>query len=166
MLLWIGYQWAPLVPTLDLQNISNALKPLVRSPQVDAVRPCTTLAWLAFFKLWELAAGKPCPPGHGDGGGPLASSAPSCSSSAPASQRRMRSRWAWPWFACPGASTPWPVPVLSIAMFISLAASGLAPYEPLGQAQAFHWIPFTGMLQGSMGTNLLNLAEKASSLAP
>ena len=64
------------------------------------------------------------------------------------------------------ACLPWrqhamAVPVLSIAMFISLAASGLAPYEPLGQAQAFHWIPFTGMLQGSMGTNLLNLAEKS-----
>ena len=161
MLLWIGYQWAPLVPTLDLQNISNALKPLVRSPQVDAVRALhTTLAWLAFFKLWELAAGKTLST-------PVMAMAAlgivgaklfivGASISATNALALGLALVCLPWRQHAMA-----VPVLSIAMFISLAASGLAPYEPLGQAQAFHWIPFTGMLQGSMGTNLLNLAEKS-----
>lgn len=161
MLLWIGYQWFPLVPTLDLQNIINALKPLVRSPQVDAVRTLyTALAWLAFFKLWELAAGKTLSTpvmamaALGIVGAKLVIVGASIS---PTNAIALGLA-----LVClPWRQHDMAVPVLSIAMFISLLTSGLAPFEPLSQPQTFHWIPFTGMLQGSMGTNLLNLAEKS-----
>ena len=122
---------------LDLQNISNALKPLVRSPQVDAARALhTTLAWLAFFKLWELAAGKTLST-------PVMAMAAlgivgaklfivGASISATNALALGLALVCLPWRQHAMA-----VPVLSIAMFISLAASGLAPYEPLGQAQAW-----------------------------
>ena len=161
MLLWLGYQWFPLVPTLDLQNSINALKPLLRAPQVDVARALhTALAWLAFFKLWDIAAGKGTPT--------LAMAATALAilgaklfiagaGISPANAIGLGIA-----LAC----LPWrqhgmALPVLIVAIFISLLASGLAPYEPLSQAQAFHWIPFTGMLEGSMGANLLNLIEKS-----
>lgn len=60
----------------------------------------------------------------------------------------------------PWRHRPTTLPALTIAMFISLLASGLAPFDPLSQPKTFLWMPFSGMLQGSMSVNLLNLLEK------
>ncbi|MBS0468342.1 MAG: VanZ family protein [Proteobacteria bacterium] len=160
MLLWLGYQWFPLVPTIDLQNMINAVKPLVRTPQLDAVRALhTALAWLAFFKLWQLASGQRTPA--------LALAlAALCILGAKlvivgASISLTNAVGLGLALAC----LPWrqhsaALPVLIIAMLVSLLASGLAPFALSDMPQAFHWIPFTGMLEGSMGVNLLNLVEK------
>ena len=161
MLFWLSYQWFPLVPTLDLQNMINALKPLLRAPQIDAVRALhTALAWFAFFKLWELATAK-----HMSA---LALAAAALfivsakllivgASISPANVIGLGLALAClPWHRHSAA-----LPVLTVAMFISLLASGLTPFDPLSQPQTFHWIPFTGMLEGSMGMNLLNLIEKS-----
>lgn len=160
MLLWLSYQWFPLVPTLDLQNMINAVKPLLRAPQIDAVRALHTgLAWLAFFALWELATPRRMP-------APLLAATAvfivgaklliTGSRISPSNVIGLGLALAClPWRHHRGA-----LPALSIAMFVSLFASGLTPFAPLGQAQPFHWVPFFGMLEGSMGMNLLNLIEK------
>ena len=222
MLLWLGYQWFPLVPTIDLQNMINAVKPLVRTPQLDAVRALhTALAWLAFFKLWQLASGQRTPAigacrtwsAESENRPQRAQFLPDLQPNSPAIgqkdgvlEERRSQKWAAAVDLQPaisksdrllalalaalcilgaklvivGASIsltnavglglalaclPWrqhsaALPVLIIAMLVSLLASGLAPFGLSDVPQAFHWIPFTGMLEGSMGVNLLNLVEK------
>lgn len=160
MLLWLGYQWFPLVPTLDLQNLINALKPLLHAPQVDGLRTLhTALAWLAFLQLWELAAARRVATLT------LAAAALAMASAklfivgatlSPANLIGLGLA-----LVClPWRHRPTTLPALTIAMFISLLASGLAPFDPLSQPKAFLWMPFSGMLQGSMSVNLLNLLEK------
>lgn len=160
MLLWLGYQWFPLVPTLDLQNLINALKPLLHAPQVDGLRTLhTALAWLAFLQLWELAAARRVATLT------LAAAALAMASAklfivgatlSPANLIGLGLA-----LVClPWRHRPTTLPALTIAMFISLLASGLAPFDPLSQPKTFLWMPFSGMLQGSMSVNLLNLLEK------
>lgn len=160
MALWLGYQWFPLVPTLDLQNIINALKPLLRTPQLDFVRALhTALAWFAFFKLWEFSALRRV-------SNLVLAVVPLCAVGAkPLIAGASISLTNLTGLGLALACLPWrqhkaSVPILTCAMFVSLLASGLAPFAGLGPAQAFHWIPFTGFLEGSMGMNVLNLLEK------
>lgn len=66
--LWLLYRWFPLVPTLDLQNLKNGIKPLLHWRDTDAVNVLRNLAgWLVFLRLarysllqrwgaWRLAA--------------------------------------------------------------------------------------------------------------
>jgi len=68
MALWLLYRWFPLVPTLDVQNLKNGLKPLLQWRETDAVDVLRNLAgWLVFLRLarysvlqrwghWALAA--------------------------------------------------------------------------------------------------------------
>ena len=68
MALWLLYRWFPLVPTLDVQNIKNGLKPLLQWREMGAVDVLRNLAgWLVFLRLaryswlqrwgsWQLAA--------------------------------------------------------------------------------------------------------------
>lgn len=160
MLLWLGYQWFPLVPTLDLQNMVNAVKPLLRAPRIDAVRTLhLALAWLAFCMLWDLStsgrvrAWTMAIAACAIVGAKLFITGGSVS---PANAIGL---------ALALACLPWrhhrfALPALTMAMVVSLFASGLTPFTPLAQAQPFHWVPFSGMLEGSMGVNLLNLLEK------
>lgn len=160
MLLWLGYQWFPLVPTIDLQNMVNAVKPLVRAPQLDAVRALhTALAWLAFFGLWQLATGRPTPALALAGAALCILGAKIVIVGASISPTNVVG------LALALACLPWhrhgsALRVLIIAMLLSLFASGLTPLDLSSTPQPFHWIPFTGMLEGSMGVNLLNLIEK------
>ena len=161
MLLWLSYQWFPLVPTLDLQNIINALKPLLRAPQIDGVRTLhTALAWAAFFKLWDISSARRMPALALATAALFVVSAKTLivgASISPSNVIGLGLALVWlPWRQHHAT-----LPVLVIAMFVSLFASGLMPFDPLDQPQAFHWIPFTGMLEGSMGVNLLNLIEKS-----
>jgi len=160
MLLWLAYQWFPLVPTLDLQNMINAVKPLLRSPQLDTVRALhTALAWLAFFMLWGLATPRRVPALAMAAVALFVVGAKLLIAGASISPSNVIGLGlaivCLPWLQHRGA-----LPLLSMAMFASLFASGLTPFAPLSQAQPFHWIPFYGMLEGSMGLNLLSLVEK------
>lgn len=160
MALWLAYQWFPLVPTLDLQNILNALKPLLRAPQLDVVRALhTALAWCAFFKLWELSALTQV------SGRALAAVALLAVGAKPLIAGASISLTNAVGLVLALVCLPWrkhraSLPVLIVAMFVSLLASGLTPLSSLGPARPFHWIPFTGFLEGSMGMNLLSLLEK------
>jgi VanZ family protein len=52
MALWLLYRWFPLVPTLDLQNIKNGIKPLLLWRDTGAVDVLRNLAgWLVFLRL-------------------------------------------------------------------------------------------------------------------
>lgn len=68
MALWLLYRWFPLVPTLDVQNLKNGLKPLLQWREMGADDVLRNLAgWLVFLRLaryswlqhwgnWRLAA--------------------------------------------------------------------------------------------------------------
>jgi len=68
MALWLLYRWFPLVPTLDVQNLKNGLKPLLQWREMGALDVLRNLAgWLVFLRLarysvlqrwsnWRLAA--------------------------------------------------------------------------------------------------------------
>lgn len=68
MALWLLYRWFPLVPTLDLQNLKNGIKPLIHWRETGVVDVLRNLAgWLVFLRLaryswlqrwgaWRLAA--------------------------------------------------------------------------------------------------------------
>ena len=52
MLLWLLDRWFPLVPTLDVQNLKDDLKPLLDWSQIGAVDVLRHLAgWLVFLRL-------------------------------------------------------------------------------------------------------------------
>lgn len=160
MLAWLAYQWYPLVPTLDLQNVKNALKPLLLAPRLDPVRILVTaVGWATFFTLWGLlAAGRSSAIVKG-----LAGMSTLCGKAfivgAGISLGNVIGLGlaiiALPWLQHPRA-----LPALSVAILASLFLSGLQPFMPTTTARAFEWIPFTGMLEGSMATNLANLLEK------
>ena len=65
LLLWVAYRWFPLVPTLDLQNIKNGLKPLFSWQDLGAVDVRRSFAgWLVFLCLtrysgWATLASPP-----------------------------------------------------------------------------------------------------------
>lgn len=160
MLAWLAYQWYPLVPTLDWQNVKNALKPLLLAPRLDPVRIlATAVSWAAFFTLWGLlAAGRSSAIVKALGGLAIL-----CGKAfivgAGISLANLVGLGlaiiALPWLQHPRA-----LPVLSVAILASLFLSGLQPFTPSATARDFEWIPFTGMLEGSMAINLANLLEK------
>ena len=159
-LCWLAYQWFPFVPTLDLQNVTNALKPLLLSPQLDATRALhTAIAWLAFFKLCDLLSANRASGPTLAATGMFIVGAKVLIVGASISLNNVLglglALTLLPWRKRPSA-----LPVLIIAMLLSLFLSGLAPFALRDTPQEFHWIPFTGMLEGDMGNNLMNLIEK------
>lgn len=160
MLLWLAYLWYPLVPTLDMQNIINAVKPLLREPRLDLLRSVNTLlAWLMFFQLASLAwpslatprrlallglallAGKPFIVG---------------ASLSPANVAGLLlALLLAPWFRHPAR-----LQYLLLALLASLMLAGLQPFTLADYPGEFHWLPFSGFLTGSMSLNLLSLLEK------
>lgn len=52
MLLWLADRWFPVVPTLDIQNVRNGLKPLLDWSDVDRLDVLRHLVgWLVFLRL-------------------------------------------------------------------------------------------------------------------
>jgi glycopeptide antibiotics resistance protein len=161
MLCWLSDQWFPLVPTLDLQNLLNALKPLLQTLQPDPVRTLhTTCAWLAFFWLTKLLFKQP----------------PGLIPIAVASLLILAGKLfivgaiisasnvfalALALAASPLLQRHYGLNALIVLMLLSLFVSGFSPFALRNSPQTFHWIPFTGMLEGDMGNNLLNLIEKS-----
>ena len=57
MALWLLYRWFPLVPTLDVQNLKNGLKPLLQWRETGAVDVLRNFAgWLVFLRLARYSA--------------------------------------------------------------------------------------------------------------
>ncbi len=165
MLLWVAYRWFPLVPTLDLQNVKNGLKPLLSWGDIGIVASVRSLAgWLVFLRLTRYSvlqrigyvgmaaislgvlaaqpifAGNMIRPNHLAG----------C----------LVAVLIFPMFKSGRTS----MVVLTMLLATSIALSALAPGPARAvQNQLFQdlsWVPFSGFLQGSLITNIASLIEK------
>ncbi|MBT9465191.1 VanZ family protein [Hydrogenophaga sp.] len=160
LLLWLAYRWFPWVPTLDLQNIKNAIKPLLTTSDFNGVRAIhTAVAWLVFFKISEYVRNERIAPqwlvlvavliNFGQlffvGGSISMNSAVGLALAI---------------VAMPLLNGPNALVGLSLALLATLLLSGLQPFEFATPFNTFQWIPFSGFLSGSMSTNFLVLLEK------
>ena len=165
LLLWVVYRWFPLVPTLDLQNVRNGLKPLLHWDDIGAVDVVRSLAgWLVFLRLTRYSALQRI----GYFGIAAISLAVLAAQPIFAGNQIRPSHLAgcllalliFPLFKSGRAS----MVVLTALLATSITLSALAP----GQGQAVEtqwvrdlsWIPFSGFLQGSLITNIASLIEK------
>lgn len=161
MLLWVADRWFPLVPTLDIQNLKNGLKPLLDWRETDALAVLrNTAGWLVFLRLardsllqklsgWQLALlcglvvlaeplflDNPMRPAHLAGLG-----------------------LAWLLFL-PMRKGRGSLVVLTLLLALSIVLSWLAPFE-WQETGDFLWMPFAGSLSGNMVHNIAALIEKA-----
>lgn len=156
---WLAYRLSPLVPSIDLQEWKDSVKPLLQwSPFPWQGAFHDAAAWLGVACLWAAA-----PAG------------------------RFTVRWLWALalvtlglevvavenVLSPGnvvgaalgiglgallARRPAPAALLLAA---AIVLNGLQPFEWRAQAGRFEWVPFGGFLQGSMLINAQSLFEKA-----
>jgi len=158
-LLWIAYRWFPLVPALELQNVLDGLKPLI-TQDIDPSRVIVSAAgWLACLMLLHRAV-------------------PATRPLALLALLALVVTALQPWMVG-GVISPANalgvvlalalLPLLHLRSGPALAATGLllalfqAGLQPGSWSStpgSFHWLPFTGFLQGSMGQNLQSLLFK------
>lgn len=156
---WLASEWWPLVPTIDWQHIKDALKPLLGSVPwsgmsfVEAALAVLAIArmlrglpgasaWLALLAGAAVAGklfivGQAVSPGRltGVGLGVLLGLL-----TARVDADRM-ARW------------------LFVAVIVWLSVDGLRPFDLTDTPNTFHWIPFTGVLEGSLAANSLALIQ-------
>jgi VanZ family protein len=160
----VALEWAPLAPTLDWQNIKEALRPLLLQPQwvptrtAQALALVPTLALLlepmlprersrALLVLAALLAGvfgaKLFVVGQYVDAGAVAALVAAAAVTHAAFHRRT-----------------WLVRFAALALVVSWVVSGLRPFRFVDSAaQAFDWMPFRSMLQGSMLANAWSLVH-------
>lgn len=159
--LWVAYRWFPLVPTLDLENVSNALKPLFLTPDVDPVRSvASAVSWMVW--MWLLLR----TPLQGRPWWWIAAVAILVVGLQPLFMFNTISvanviglaiaLVSLPWLRHQAAGT-----VLCITLLGLLLVLGLQPFRLAASPNAFGWLPFEGYLGGSMSINILNLLYKS-----
>ena len=160
MACWVLYKWFPLVPSLDVQNVKNALKPLFRTPRFDWVAFLHDLvAWLVFLRLGRYSAFAKL------GRHWLVLACVLIVVAEPAFEGKLLS-WAnvagvvaavlaGPVFRRGKAS----LLLLVTLQLSSLCLSELHPFAFTAHAR-FLWLPFSGMMEGSVLVNLDSLIEK------
>jgi VanZ family protein len=159
-LLWIAYQWFPLVPTIDLQTIRSAIKPLLLEPRLDAVRVFHDLvAWLAFFRLLAFTPARRLAPLWLAAGAILILLAQPLFVGNTISANNVAGL-AFALVCMPVLGKHYASPLIVAGVFVSLLLSGLRPFELALVPNTFQWIPFSGFLGGSMATNALSLLHK------
>ena len=157
LLCWLLYRWFPWAPTLDIDDLKHGLKPLVRNVSLDPTRVLhDAAAWLLWFWLASQGPFRP----------------------RTAVLLGIAVMLAEPLFVG-NTVTPNNLvglvtaivlrPLLSAGvrgrsimlalLCISIIASGLAPYR-FTASNGFLWLPFAGMLSGSMVLNTASLLEK------
>lgn len=159
-LFWIIYCWFPWVPTLDMQNIKDALKPMLATSEFSLVRSLhTAIAWIAFFKLSQYLRIKRTRPGVLTIVALAITMAQIFFSGATISVNNMAGMII-------GISV---IPLLSrssssayvcLALLGTILITGTQPLQWAEPLNRFHWIPFTGFLSGAMSVNALVLVEK------
>ncbi len=157
---WVVYRWYPLVPTLDLQNVKNAFKPLLVSPELNVPRLFTHLvAWSAWMWLLirsGLFAGRSWLVGLSAVSVVLLQPLfVSGSLSVSAVAGLGLALCLLPWLRHYEAGT-----VVILMLLAALLVEGLRPFTFNAYPREFLWLPFAGFLGGSMELNLLNLFEK------
>lgn len=160
---WLGYRLFPYVPTIDLHKYWTAIKPLIFSPSLpplDFYRH--TVVWLAVALLLEAMVGTSRNRASvlllafvvlgarifilgtllspAEVGGAVLASVAWC-----AILWRLRSRAR-----------------VVAALFVGLVMmQALEPFQFGGAAHSFQWIPFVGLLHGSLEVNIRSFLEKA-----
>lgn len=160
---WLGYRLYPYVPTIDLHKYWNALKPIVLTPSLepyDLFRQATI--WLTLYALIEAAVGRRR----------SAFLAPPFAIAAMGAKIVMIDttlRLAEP----VGAATAFVVwlallwlPMRLQAAIVGLVLCGyvtalrLEPFNFQSFARSFDWIPFNGLMHGSLQVDVLAFLEK------
>lgn len=161
LLLWLAYRWFPLVPTLDVDNLRHALKPLLLRPTWEGGRVLhDTAAWLFWFLLVRHS------PWHGMPARVSGVCAVAVLLIEPIFWRSFVTVSNVAGLALALALRPWftrgaaAVPRVLWILLASILVSGLTPWPGAGAPRPFIWIPFAGLLNGNMLGNTAALLEK------
>lgn len=156
---WLVAEWWPLVPTIDWQHVKDALKPLLRDLRWNGTSFAeATLMVLAVARLLRgqraaapclvllagaALAGKLFITGQSLSPGRSAGVAFGLLLALPLSRLdgSLSARW------------------LVVAVLAWIGVDGLRPFELADAPNPFHWLPFTGVLEGSLGANSLALLQ-------
>lgn len=158
-LLWVAYRWFPLVPTVDLQNLKEALKPLFLGPFEPARAVQHVFAWLAFFRILLLTP-------VGTKGLPFLGAAAILIVAGQAFfAGNTLTQHAVAGLVIALACMPlllkhYASSVIVGGLLVSLLLDGLRPYALAFTASSFNWLPFSGFLDGNMASNAQNLLYK------
>lgn len=167
--LWFGFRLVPFVPSLDVQNVKDSLKPLLLTPlPVNLLAAAhAAAAWLACGVLWRGARGGRPPIGQVldlrsaafvmgavfaaeilivDNVVTSADVLGACAALA---------GWA---FVLPRLARP--ERGVALVLAATVVAAGLAPFELRADPIPFEWLPFRGLLGGSMVANVASLLER------
>lgn len=158
---WLVGEWWPLVPTIDWQHVKDALKPLVRDVRwsgpgfAEAVLTMLAVSRLlrglrsAGIGLVLLAfaalAGKLFIVGQSVSLGRASGLVVGLLLARPLARLDA------------GRTARW----LCVAVIVWLCVDGLRPFELAETPNTFHWLPFTGVLEGSLSANSLALLQMA-----
>ncbi len=162
LLSWVAYRLMPLVPSIDLQEIKNSIKPLLLYPELNVVRVFHDVtAWLTAFYILSKYAQKYFTMRYLVIGILLCFSLEiiivnnvvSLSNFLGASLALIL----WKLFFTHLKNN---AIFLAIMMIGVLFVSGFSPYRLADTAHTFQWLPFYGFLGGSMLVNTSSLLEK------
>lgn len=159
---WLTYRLVPFVPSIDLALVKDSLKPLLLTPEIDAVRTFhDTVAWLVIASLLQrMRRGMKL-----DNYLPVLMLATFTlevfivanvvHASNVAGALLAIALW-WGLFR----NTTWQASGLAAMLCAMLVAAGLEPFVLNPAPAAFNWLPFRGLLGGSMYLNVLAICEK------
>lgn len=162
---WLAYRLAPFIPSLDLQLIKDNLKPLLLHPELEWTGVArNAVAWLAVAFLLRdsnraqpLDALLPLLIGGVFLGETIIAFRDGLSAANVAGGGLALAAWFGLVRWLPGAAM-----VVWLVLAGRIVLDGLWPFVfhevPLN---GFRWLPFSGVLGGSMGLNVLVLLEKA-----
>lgn len=159
---WLAYRWVPFVPSLSFDSIKDSVRPLINNPQIDLVSTFhDAIAWLVVAALLQriqkgakldrylpvLILGSFCLEIL------IVSNVLHASSLAGAVLAL-----AWWWGGV--KYLRWQAGALAALLGTMLVVSGLAPFSFTSEPATFGWLPFYGLLGGSMYVNVLAICEK------
>ena len=161
---WVAYRLMPFVPSLDVQNAKNSLKPLLLSPIRLGIQGVLhdVAAWLTVACIWWRAA-----PRRRCGEHWLFVAVPAIfflevlivHNAVSASNVVGAALALLVWFAVL-RHVPGRTGIVALLLAAYVVQAGLYPFQFLDSPRAFHWVPFHGFLGGSMFHNTLVLLEK------
>ena len=159
---WLAYRLFPFVPSIDFQAIKDSLKPLLLDPQIGAVGVFhDAVAWLIVATLLpRLLPGRrldlflpvliACVFG-------LEVLIVQNSLSATNVAGAVLALVLW-WSLL--KHIRWQDSALAILLCVMLVVDGLAPFSVASVSASFNWLPFKGLLGGSMYLNVQSICEK------
>ena len=156
ILCWIAFRLFPFVPVIDAQKYWHAVLPLLQPPGFTFTDLLPYFAsWLAAGALLQSALG----PAAGRYALPALLMATLCArigiSDVALSQAEIVAGFAAAaiWVAWLHARK-YRIPIVALALAATVVVDGLRPFRFLSAPRAFDWIPFLGLIDGSIWTSL------------